>query len=267
MEEFLLTKEPLDIVRISTALFVRVEQGEWTGVLEKEVENFETVLENVLERVPSEDVERIKKLRSFGTGKKLAKRVTTAFEDLCSLTEMNALVIDAETWPDDANANLELLIRNVNQLKNKSVGYEKTMWERIEAELEEVDVESLGFDHSICSGVLDAKSKPFTEMPLSLCDVFREPFQKYKLDRNDFIVETCIESIRNEESKINLDEDLHDVEFGRWLDEPEKLHEMTKRILESLKPVNEGSYVCEVLAPLLNIVMSDLPGNPAIWDI
>ena len=75
MEEFLLTREPLDIVRISTALFVRIEQGEWTGVLEKEVENFENVLERVLEQVPSEDIERIKKLQSFGTGKKLAKRV------------------------------------------------------------------------------------------------------------------------------------------------------------------------------------------------
>src|SRR5688572_6349575 len=75
MEEFLLTREPLDIVRISTALFVRVEQGEWTGVLEKEVKNFENVLKGVLERVSSEDVERRKKLKSFGTGKKLAKRV------------------------------------------------------------------------------------------------------------------------------------------------------------------------------------------------
>ena len=75
MEEFLLTREPLDIVRISTALFVRVEQGEWTGVLEKEVENFKNILERVLERVPSENVERRKKLQSFGTGKKLAKRV------------------------------------------------------------------------------------------------------------------------------------------------------------------------------------------------
>jgi hypothetical protein len=45
MEEFLLTREPLDIVRIFTALFVRVEQGEWTGVLEKEVKNFDNVLE------------------------------------------------------------------------------------------------------------------------------------------------------------------------------------------------------------------------------
>src|SRR5207248_9831261 len=75
MEEFLLTREPLDIVRISTALFVRVEQGEWTGVLEKEVENFENILQKVLERVSLGDVERKKKLRSFGTGKKLAKRV------------------------------------------------------------------------------------------------------------------------------------------------------------------------------------------------
>ena len=75
MEEFLLTREPLNIVRISTALFVRVEEGEWTGVLEKEVENFENILQKVLERVSSGDAERKKKLQSFGTGKKLAKRV------------------------------------------------------------------------------------------------------------------------------------------------------------------------------------------------
>ena len=57
MEEFLLTREPLDIVRISTALFVRVEKGEWSDILEKKVENFENVLKRVLEQVPLEDVE------------------------------------------------------------------------------------------------------------------------------------------------------------------------------------------------------------------
>ena len=79
MEEFLLMREPLDIVRISTALFVRVEQGEWIGILEKEVKNFKNVLEQVLEQVPSEDIERIKKLRSFSIRKKLAKRVRRSF--------------------------------------------------------------------------------------------------------------------------------------------------------------------------------------------
>ncbi|CAI2184226.1 7107_t:CDS:2 [Funneliformis geosporum] len=74
MEEFLLTRKSLNIIRISTVLFVRVEKGEWTGILKKEVENFEQVLQRVLEQVPLEDIEWVKKLRSFGTGKKLAKR-------------------------------------------------------------------------------------------------------------------------------------------------------------------------------------------------
>ncbi|RIA98850.1 hypothetical protein C1645_812340 [Glomus cerebriforme] len=57
----------------------------------------------ILEQVPSEDIEWIKKLQSFGTEKKL---VLIAFEDLCSLSKMKALVIDTEAWHEDANANL-----------------------------------------------------------------------------------------------------------------------------------------------------------------
>jgi hypothetical protein len=147
---------------------------------------------------------------------------------------MKALVIDAESWSEDANANLQLLKRDVGRVINNASGYEKTMWERIETELEEVDVESLGFDHPICSGVLDVRSEPFTKMPVSFCGIFKEPFQEYKLDHNDMIMDTCKEVIHNEETKINLDEDLSDVEFGKWLDSSERLQEMAKRILESL---------------------------------
>ena len=147
---------------------------------------------------------------------------------------MKALVIDAETWPDDANANLRFLKRDVGQLINESIDYEKTMWERIEMELEQVDVESLGFDHPIYSGVLDIRSEPFTKMPGSFCDVFKEPFQKYRLDQNDIIMDVCKEFIHNEKSKINVDDDLSNVEYGRWLDKPEMLQTMSRQILEAL---------------------------------
>ncbi|RIA91119.1 hypothetical protein C1645_822515 [Glomus cerebriforme] len=252
-------REPLDIVRISTALFVRVEQGEWTGILKKEVENFTNVLEKVLKQIPLDDVERRKKLQSFGTGKKLAKRVTTAFEDLCSLTGMKALVIDAESWPEDANTNLQLLKCDIGRTINNTSGYEKTMWERIETELEEVDVESLRFDHPICSEVLDIRSEPFTEMPVSFCDIFKEPFQKYKLEHSSIILDSCKEFIHNEESKINLDEDC--MTYKVWKSPKYEAH------IKKGKSINEGSYVCEVLAPLINIVMNDLPENPVMWDI
>src|SRR2546423_13502626 len=108
------------------------------------------------------------------------------------------------------------------------------MWERIRTELEKVNVESLRFDHSICSGVLDIKLEPFKKMPGSFCDIFKEPFKKYKLDHNDIIMDTCKEIIHNEKSKINLNEDLSDVEFEKWLDSSERLQEMVRRILESL---------------------------------
>ena len=147
---------------------------------------------------------------------------------------MKALVIDAETWPDDANANLRFLKRDVGQLINESTDYEKTIWERIEMELEQVNVESLGFDHPICSEVLDIKSEPFTKMPGLFCDVFKEPFQKYRLNQNDMIMDICKKFIHNEKTKINVNDELSNVEYGRWLDNSEKLQTMSRQILEAL---------------------------------
>ncbi len=147
---------------------------------------------------------------------------------------MKALVINAKTWPDDANANLRFLKRDIGQLINENTDYEKTMWERIEIELEQVNVESLRFDHPICSGILNIKSEPFTKMPGSFCDVFKEPFQKYRLNQNDMIMDICKEFIHNEKMKINVDDELSNVEYRRWLDNSEKLQTMSRQILEAL---------------------------------
>ncbi|CAI2177206.1 8649_t:CDS:2 [Funneliformis geosporum] len=83
--------------------------------------------------------------------------------------------------------------------------------------------QNLGFDHPICSGVLDVKSEPFINILGSFCNIFKELFQKYKLKQNHNILDTCEKFIQNEELKINEDEDLRDVEFGKWLDSSERL--------------------------------------------
>ena len=147
---------------------------------------------------------------------------------------MQALVIDTETWHEDANANLRCLKHDVGQCISESTSYEKIMWKRIEMELKKINVENLGFDHPICSGVLDIKSKPFTDIPESVCDIFKEPFQKYKLEQNHDVMEACKEFIQNEESKINVDEVLGNINYGEWLNKPEELQDLTKRILESM---------------------------------
>ena len=108
------------------------------------------------------------------------------------------------------------------------------MQKRIKIELNNINVKNLRFDHPICSGVFDIKSEHFINIPKSFCNIFKELFQKYKLEQNQDILDTCKEFIQNEESKINEDEDLRDVEFGKWLDSSERLQDMTRRILESL---------------------------------
>ena len=49
MKEFLLTREFLNIIRISIVLFVHIKQDKWIGILKKKMENFENILERVLE--------------------------------------------------------------------------------------------------------------------------------------------------------------------------------------------------------------------------
>ncbi len=100
--------------------------------------------------------------------------------------------------------------------------------------LNNMNVKNLGFDHPICSGVLNIKSEPFINIPESFCNIFKELFQKYKLEQNYDILDTCKEFILNKESKINENEDLRDVKFKKWLDNSERLQKITKWILESL---------------------------------
>lgn len=71
--------------------------------------------------------------------------------------------------PDNVNANLEFLIYNIDQLKNKSVSYEKTIWKRIGTESEKVNIKSLEFDYLICSRIFE----PFTKKPKSFCNIFK----------------------------------------------------------------------------------------------
>jgi len=52
-------------------------------------------------------------------------------------------------------------------------------------------------------------------MSESLYDIFKKSFKKYKLNHNNIIIDICKEIIHNEELKINLDEDLHNIEFEK----------------------------------------------------
>ncbi|CAJ0750900.1 20090_t:CDS:2 [Entrophospora sp. SA101] len=92
------------------------------------------------------------------------------------------------------------------------------MWGRIETELQNVKAENLEYDHPLCLGVLDITSEPFTNMPQLFCDDMHEKY------------------IQDKEAKNSSDEfeNLSNVEYGKWLDQPKKLQEITRQLLEAL---------------------------------
>ncbi|RGB33236.1 hypothetical protein C1646_704953, partial [Rhizophagus diaphanus] len=63
-------------------------------------------------------------------------------------------------------------------------------------------------------------------MPGSICDIFKELFQKYKLEQNHDVMEACKEFIQNEKSKINVDEILGNINYGEWLDKSKELQDL-----------------------------------------
>ena len=77
MENFLTKFTPVSSITIFTALFKRVETGEWTNEREKEVENFVEIFDRSLNEIRRKnDKERAEKFESFGIGDILRFRIS-----------------------------------------------------------------------------------------------------------------------------------------------------------------------------------------------
>ncbi|CAJ0905390.1 8495_t:CDS:2, partial [Entrophospora sp. SA101] len=112
---------------------------------------------------------------------------------------------------------------------------EKLLWERLVNDLKKIDLTQLPYNHPLYSGIFDIESSPISDLPDSLCNVFEENTKKkFCIDNNEALLQTCKEVSREVES-------------------------YNEAIIGSITVINEGSYVSEVLAPLFNIALRDLP--------
>ncbi|CAG8803196.1 44291_t:CDS:10, partial [Gigaspora margarita] len=222
MEGFLLNEE-LDTVRIATALYKRVLMNEWTGDRDIEVNNFTETLnrikhENVIE------ITRLEKFQNWGDG-----------------IELEQSVVDDPSWTGQAQENVRMVTRNIQSAMKKCSGLEYKMWEKVKNELGKLDVNKLGYDHSVCSGILDYESKPIS----MLLPEHRDMFQVALTPRI--------------------------VASGEWIDSSEKLEAITVQIFEyrafvhNTMSINETSYMCEVLIQLFDITMSGIPIKCEAW--
>ena len=108
--------------------------------------------------------------------------------------------------------------------------------ERLENDLEEINVAQLPYNHPLCSGILDVELKPISDMPESLRNIFeQETKKKYTLPNNDTILQTCEDFIQEVSIRTEVSQpSTYDPPFGEWIERPEKIEILTKQILEAL---------------------------------
>jgi hypothetical protein len=111
----------------------------------------------------------------------------------------------------------------------------------LENDLEEIDVAQLPYNHPLCSGILDAESKPISDMPVTLCHIFeRDTKKKYTLPNNDAVLQTCEDFIQEVSIRIEVYlPSTYDPQFGEWIKRPEKIERLTKQILDALYVFNK----------------------------
>ena len=76
MENFLTKFTPVSSITIFTALFKRVETGEWTNKREEEIDNFVKIFNGLSDKIHKNDKERVEKFKSFRTDDTLIRHVS-----------------------------------------------------------------------------------------------------------------------------------------------------------------------------------------------
>ncbi|CAG8504131.1 5885_t:CDS:2, partial [Racocetra fulgida] len=164
-----------------------------------ELKNFKKTLNTAIKHVKdAKDDERLEKLHSFKKDKFLELRVSYSYD----------------------------LFRIKSIRYDEKIGFFLEV-EEIEKKLGDINVAGLEYDHPLCSGILDNSLKLLKKMSEKSRQTFKIPSEKFKLPENFVKNKKCLKSPQV----------YKDASFDEFLDEPEKLHELTNQMLKVLSQV------------------------------
>ena len=94
------------------------------------------------------------------------------------------------------------------------------MWEEVEARLKEINVEDLGYDHPLCSGILDDGSVPIINISDRSREIFNASSNRILIPTSEMIMNSCEQFIQKEKEKGHVKKinNFGDVQFGEFLD-------------------------------------------------
>ncbi|CAJ0868114.1 18772_t:CDS:2 [Entrophospora sp. SA101] len=113
---------------------------------------------------------------------------------------------DRTSWVSQAEENVKMVIRNVQSAMKKCSGLQYKMWEKVKNELGKLDLSKLGYDHPVCSGILDCESEPISTLLPELRTVLQKGADDFLIEKNKKINDLCEKFTLEEEKHILAEE-------------------------------------------------------------
>ncbi|CAG8810050.1 7283_t:CDS:1, partial [Racocetra fulgida] len=90
--------------------------------------------------------------------------------------------------------------------------------------------------------ILDESFKPFTNITKQSIEIFRDSRKNFILPMSTMLKDICEKFVQEKQEKYNRPSQVYgDAIFGKFLDEPKKLRELTNQILTVLNQVWSSS--------------------------
>ncbi|CAG8822817.1 43764_t:CDS:1, partial [Gigaspora margarita] len=104
---------------------------------------------------------------------------------------------------------------------------ENSMWKNIKNELEKIQIEKLGYDHSLCSGILDDSLKPFTALSEEDKNVFKASSKKFLIQHDETLKNICKKFVLGKTEK-NYNEEYGDALYDEFFGSTQKVKRVNK---------------------------------------
>ncbi|GET67257.1 hypothetical protein GLOIN_2v1776328 [Rhizophagus irregularis DAOM 181602=DAOM 197198] len=266
--EKLLLEGPLDAICSATVIYQTMNRNDLLPY------------EEVIKIVESAVKSSLKRIRDFQRKESVMEVLTemkSGYKSILGLNKIKVLDTNKESTPDTTEEEIKKNIEMLNEkLKHPLGDDDGPLYSALKKTVENIVLSDLTWRDPVANMVLSDNSYIVTGLHRKLKPIFMEPCNKMKCTPPKLVVKKCEDFLENFEvlstHKI-VENAKHD---NKWKEDDSDLLKITGRILDVLGEIwsspiyatstsrnkqSEGTYITDVIVPLLRASLANLPNG------
>ncbi|PKB96179.1 hypothetical protein RhiirA5_404502 [Rhizophagus irregularis] len=266
--EKLLLEGPLDAICSATVIYQTMNRNDLLP--------YEEVIK-IVESAVKSSLERIRDFQRKESVMEVLTEMKSGYKSILGLNKIKVLDTNKESTPDTTEEEIKKNIEMLNEkLKHPLGDDDGPLYSALKKTVENIVLSDLTWRDPVANMVLSDNSYIVTGLHRKLKPIFMEPCNKMKCTPPKLVVKKCEDFLENFEvlstHKI-VENAKHD---NKWKEDDSDLLKITGRILDVLGEIwsspiyatstsrnkqSEGTYITDVIVPLLRASLVNLPNG------